>query len=362
VPTLPDPSTVAARAARRAAEPASPSRSDGAEANTASPLTVGAEVIAPGTKCRFEVPFARLPTGTWLSLPVIALNGRLPGPRLWLSAAIHGDEINGIEIVRRVVETVSPRGLRGAIIAVPVVNVYGFINETRYLPDRRDLNRHFPGSDRGSLAARMAALFLDTVVTQCDYGIDLHTGSDHRYNVPHVRGDFEDPATRRIAEAFGTRYLVQAKTRDGSLREAARSRGIPVLAFEGGQVHRYDEEAIDAGVNGVLGVLAELGMRRRRRAAPLEPPELLRATSWLRAKRSGLFRAVVKPGEAIVEGQEVGRLADSLGRADRRITSAVSGVVIGLNLNPLVHRGDALLNVGVREPRGGVKRLENQPK
>jgi uncharacterized protein len=341
--------------------PATPSRAErAAKAPLNRPLAIATELIEPGQKKRFEIPFARLPTGTWLSLPVVALNGRHAGPRVWLSAAIHGDEINGIEIVRRVVERVAPRTLHGAIIAVPVVNVYGFINETRYLPDRRDLNRHFPGSERGSLAARMAALLLEAVVTQCEYGIDLHTGSDHRYNVPHVRGDFEDPATRRIADAFGTPFIVQAKTRDGSLREAARERGIPVLAFEGGQVHRYDEEAICAGVDGIMGVLAELGMRRRRRTLPRVQPELLMGTSWLRAKRSGLFRAAVKPGDVIVKGQEVGHLADSLGRADRRINATVSGVVIGLNLNPLVHRGDALLNIGVREvPR--AKRSTEPP-
>ena len=146
---------------------------------------------------------ARLPTDTWLSLPVVVMNGRRPGPSLFLSGAIHGDELNGVEIVRRVTDALDARSLAGVVVAVPIVNVFGFVNESRYLPDRRDLNRSFPGSPRGPLAARMAHLFMQEVVAKCEYGIDLHTGSWSRTNLPQVRGDFRDPEVRRCAEAFG---------------------------------------------------------------------------------------------------------------------------------------------------------------
>ncbi|MFW6198438.1 MAG: M14 family metallopeptidase, partial [Acidobacteriota bacterium] len=161
---------------------------------------IGGERVAPGETRRLDLPVARLPTQQMLSLPVKVLHGSRPGPRLWLSAAIHGDEVNGVEIIRRVLDAVRPEELAGTVVAVPIVNVFGFVQQSRYLPDRRDLNRSFPGSRRGSLAARLARLFLTEVVERCSHGIDLHTGSLHRSNLPQVRGDLDDPETRRCAE------------------------------------------------------------------------------------------------------------------------------------------------------------------
>jgi predicted deacylase len=197
------------------------------------PVEVAGTTVAPGRRQLVEVPVARLPTATRLNLPIIVLNGLRPGPKLWLSAVVHGDELNGLEIIRRVLEVVRPRRLAGMLLAVPVVNVFGMVTETRYLPDRRDLNRSFPGSPKGSLAAQLANLFMTNVVAACDMGIDLHTGSDHRFNLPQIRGDLEDPTTLRLARAFGAPVSVHAPLRDGSLREACRRRGIPVVVYEG---------------------------------------------------------------------------------------------------------------------------------
>ncbi len=223
-------------------------------------ITVGERTVAPGRTARFELPFARLPTGSDASLPVAVVNGRYAGPHVWLSGAIHGDELNGVEIIRRVLRRLEARRLHGAVLAVPIVNVFGFLSESRYLPDRRDLNRSFPGSGRGSLANRLAHLFMTEVVSQCSLGIDLHTATNHRINLPQLRANLDDPETRRLAVAFGAPFAIQARLRDGSLRQAALDQEIGVLLYEAGQAHRFDEAAIQAGVEGVLRVLNELKM------------------------------------------------------------------------------------------------------
>ncbi len=175
-------------------------------------------VVEPGQCQRLELPIARLPTHTMLSLPITIVNGVQPGPRLWLSAAIHGDEINGVEMIRQVLAQVDPGQLKGTLIAVPIVNVFGFIEQSRYLPDRRDLNRSFPGSSRGSLASRLAHLFMQEVVSRCTHGIDLHTASQHRTNWPQIRANLQDRETHRCAQAFGTPVIIHAATRDGGAR------------------------------------------------------------------------------------------------------------------------------------------------
>jgi predicted deacylase len=206
------------------------------------PLRIGDTLVQPGSTGRVDLPVARLPTQTHLSLPVAIIHGARPGPTLWLSAALHGDEIGGVEIIRRVLSRVSAPRLDGSLIAVPIVNVFGFISQSRYLPDRRDLNRSFPGSARGSLAARLAHLFMTEVVKQCTHGIDLHTGSSHRRNLPQIRADLDDPDTRRIATAFGATVMIHSRVRDGSLREAA------TLAHSTGCVEpwRHPERKIDS--------------------------------------------------------------------------------------------------------------------
>jgi uncharacterized protein len=188
-------------------------------------------------------------------MPVVVINGKHPGPTVWLSGAIHGDELNGVEVVRRVLPRIDQRTLRGAIIAVPVVNVFGFVEQSRYLPDGRDLNRSFPGSARGSMASQLAALFMKEVVMQCELGIDLHTAAAHRTNIPQVRANLDDAETLALAKAFGAPFIIDARLRDGSVRSAATKRGIKVLLYEAGQIHRFDEEAVEAGVDGVLRVL-----------------------------------------------------------------------------------------------------------
>jgi len=310
---------------------------------------VGGISVTPGRRKRIDLPVARLPTGTWLHLPVSVVNGKGDGPMLWLSAAIHGDELNGIEIIRQVMEMLDARDFNGAVIAVPIVNVFGFIDESRYLPDHRDLNRSFPGSSRGSLAARLANLFVREIAGPCGYGIDFHTGSNHRTNLPQVRADLEDDKTRRFAEAFGAPILIHARTRDGSLREVAARDGTAVLVYEGGEPQRFDQDVISTGVVGTLRVMASLGMRASDGVPPAGPPLIARSSVWVRARRAGIVRLTVEPGERVDAGQALGVISDAFGEKQVIVRASLSGIVIGLSLNPSASQGDGLVHIAPPE-------------
>ncbi len=315
-----------------------------------SPFRIGELEVAPGRAATGELPIARLVTGTRISLPVQVLHGRTDGPTVWLSAAVHGDEINGVEIIRRVTRSTDARKMSGTVIAVPIVNVHGFLNGDRYLPDRRDLNRSFPGSPTGSLAARIADLFMSEIVRRCDVGIDLHTGSDHRTNLPHVRADLDDPATRKLAEAFGAPLMLHSKTRDGSLRGAATERGATVLLYEGGEALRFDDESLSTGVDGIHRVLAELDMIDSDSAAARPVPLESRRSSWVRARRSGIALLDVELGEVVQRGQLLGVIHDSVGKRLGRVTAPGVGTVIGRVQQPLVNQGDALVHIAEIHP------------
>ena len=277
-------------------------------------------------------------------MPVVVINGKHPGPTVWLSGAIHGDELNGVEVVRKVLPRIDQRTLRGAIIAVPVVNVFGFVEQSRYLPDGRDLNRSFPGSSRGSMASQLAALFMKEVVMQCDLGIDLHTAAAHRTNVPQVRAYLDDAATLELAKAFGAPFLIDSRLRDGSLRSAATKKGIKVLLYEAGQIHRFDEDAVETGVNGVLRVLEAMEMGTWD-TPPFRRPIEIQSTRWVRARRAGLMQLDVELGDEVTKGDVIGSISDALGNRAARITAPSSGHIIALNQNPLVSQGDALVHV-----------------
>lgn len=301
--------------------------------------------VRGGTSLAFEVPVARLPTGTMVNMPVVVLHGSVKGPTIWISAAVHGDELNGVAIVRRLVRQVKPRHLTGTIVAVPVINVFGATMGSRYLPDRRDLNRSFPGSPRGSLAARLAHLFFSRIAKRCQFGIDFHTGSNGRANLPQIRCDLDDPQTRRMAEAFAAPIMIHANLRDGSMRAAARAEGIGVMIFEAGEAMRFDAYAVEVGVAGTLRVLAAMGMVDHAPPAPEQVSRVSRKTSWVRAGRSGFFLGEVALGQRVEPGHRVGTIFDSIGKQSLDLHAANPGTVIGLLRTAVVHRGDALAHV-----------------
>jgi len=303
-----------------------------------------AEVRA-GKREQLELPVARLVTGNWLHLPVSVINGKTPGPTLFLSAAIHGDELNGVEIISRILRELDPKILRGVVLAVPVVSMFGFLNQSRYMPDRRDLNRSFPGSANGSLTARLANLFMKEVVGRSDYGIDLHTGSNERSNLPQIRADLDDETTLQLAEAFGAPIMIHSRTRDGSLRAAAVKQGIPVLLYEGGEANRFDDKAITSGVSGIVNVMRTLGMLDGEPKAT----EVIRSdkSRWARASRSGIFHCACDLGQRVEKGQSLGTIGDIFGETQATVRSGDNGLVIGKLNNPLVNRGDALVHVAL---------------
>jgi hypothetical protein len=308
-------------------------------------FAIGSVRVRAGQARALELPITRLVTGADVSLPVRVVHGREDGPTVWLDAAIHGDEVVGVEVIRQVMAALDPRTIRGTVIAVPIVNVLGFMNGDRYLPDRRDLNRSFPGSARGSLAGRIAHLFMAEVVSKCEVGIDLHTGSDRRSNLPQVRADLDDPRTRELAQAFGAPVMLHARTRDGSLRQAAREHGAAVLLYEGGENLRFDNYAIDPAVTGIRRVLASLGMIEAptEEAAPTSVE--CRISRWVRARSTGILDLDVALGQQVQRGERLGALVDSFGKTLRLVRADRTGIVIGRTEAPLVNSGDAIVHI-----------------
>lgn len=312
-------------------------------------LLVGGTEIRPGSRQTVELELPRLYTHTPVVMSAHVIRGKREGPCLFVSAAVHGDEINGVEIIRRLIRSTRLRHLRGTLIAVPVVNVYGFVRGSRYLPDRRDLNRNFPGSERGSLTSRLANTFLQEIVAKSDVGVDLHTGAVHRENLPQIRASLDQgEQVERIAKAFASPVILNADLRDGSLREAARALDVPVIVYEGGEALRFDEMVIRAGVRGVIGVMGELGMlasRRRRGGRPAPEPVVARSSQWVRAPQSGILRAVKRLGARVARHETLGWVSDPLGNDELAVESPAPGVVIGKVNLPLVNEGEALYHI-----------------
>jgi len=306
---------------------------------------IGSWRVRAGQAKAMSLPITHLVTGGEVTLPVRVVHGKEEGPVVWVDAAIHGDEVVGVEVIRQVMGGLDAKTFRGTLIAVPIVNVLGFANGDRYLPDRRDLNRSFPGSARGSLASRIAHLFMTEVVAKCEVGIDLHTGADRRSNLPQVRADLDDERTRELALAFGAPVALHARIRDGSLRHAAREQGAKVLLYEGGENSRFDDYAVDAGVSGVRRVLAHLGMIPEPAEPPESPTRECRTSGWVRARRTGILDLDAHLGQEVTDGERLGSLFDSFGRTLRAVYANRAGVVIGRNESPLVNSGDAIVHI-----------------
>lgn len=301
--------------------------------------------VAPGTRRDFEVPISRIFGHAAVNMPVIVWHGTKPGPALLVTAAVHGDELNGVEIIRRLLAMRGWRQLAGTLIAVPVVNTLGVIERSRYLPDRRDLNRMFPGSPHGALAARLAYLITTEILPHAQYAVDLHTGAVHRANLPQIRANLHNSDARTLAEAFGAPVILDAPGRDGSMRGVGDDLGVPIITYEGGEALRFDELAIRAGVRGVLNVLCALEMLPARRGGTPAQSALARGSRWVRASVDGFFRPAVKLGQQVAAGTLLGHIAGPLETRGTPVTAPTAGLVIGLNHLPLVLEGEALLHI-----------------
>lgn len=320
------------------------------------PFEIGGVKVAAGTRQRVNLDVAHPYGQAHVSVPVVVLHGAQPGPRLFVSAAIHGDEVLGVEIIRRLLRMPAVRRLSGTVLAVPIVNVYGFLTQSRYLPDRRDLNRSFPGSPTGSLGGRLAHVFMNEIVHRSTHGVDLHTAAFHRQNLPHIRGCLDDPETARLARAFGAPVILNASLRDGSLRQAVLERDIPILVYEAGEALRFDEVAIRVGVRGLLSVMRSLGMLKKRTKSRARPtPVLARSSQWVRAPDSGVLRTAVALGAHVRAGAVLGIISDPVGEDEVLVKSPVSGIVIGRTGLPLVNEGDGLFHIA-RFRRPGAAR------
>ncbi len=308
-------------------------------------IVVAGSAVPRGERRRIQIPLGKRVSGNEIALPIEVVNGKHEGPRLFVCAAVHGDEIAGVEIIRRILAHRSLDRLRGTLIAVPIVNLYGFVGLSRYLPDRRDLNRSFPGSPTGSLASRLAHLFFSEVVENATHGIDLHTAAVHRSNLPQLRAYLDDPETERLARAFGVPVIVNSNLRDHSLRQSVLERGIPMLLYEGGEALRFDEEAIQAGVRGTLRVMDALGMIRAGRTRRAVEPFIAHSSHWVRAPESGILRDRAKLGAPTKPGDLLGIIADPLGAEESTVLASHEGVVIGRTELPLVNEGDGLFHI-----------------
>lgn len=309
-------------------------------------LVINDKIIKPGTRTQLELHVAKLFDYTEMTIPVKVICGREPGPILFVSAAVHGDEINGVEAIKRLLASKAIHGLKGTLIAVPIVNVFGFNNLSRYLPDRRDLNRCFPGSARGSMAAQMANTFMEEIVRKCTHGIDLHTGAIHRTNLPQIRACLDNETTYQMAHAFGAPVILDTKVPEGSLREAVEKEDIPVLLFEGGEALRYNEQSIRAAHHGILSVMHKIGMIPAPSFHNKEKEVFIAHNSrWIRAPHSGSLKARVHLGAKVTKGQTVGYISDPFGKNKHKMKSPVEGLVIGMTMLPLLNRGDAAFHI-----------------
>lgn len=311
-----------------------------------SKFTIDGVEVKRGQTKRIAIDMGSIYDFTDVKMSVEVIRGKKSGPTLFISSTIHGDEIGGIEVVRQVLKSPELKNICGTLIIIPIVNVFGFNDRTRYLPDRRDLNRCFPGLKNGSLASQLAYKFMEEVVKKSDYGIDLHTGAYHRRNYPQIRANINDETTLNLAKAFGAPVIINSDLRDGSLREAVSGQKIPMLLFEAGEALRFSEEMSKIGAHGILNFMREIGM--------LDSPYceiskkktfIARSSSWIRAPKSGIHVPVKKLGKIVKKGEIIGEISNPFGDHKFFVRANDDGIIIGMSMLPLANKGDALFHI-----------------
>lgn len=301
--------------------------------------------IEPGEEKQIQLSISRLPTRTEINVPVTLNRSTKPGPTLLLMGGMHGDEINGVEIVRRIMAKKFHKPKIGSVICIPILNIYGFLNFSRQVPDGKDVNRSFPGTKNGSLASQIAYQLRSEILPLIDYGLDFHTGGARINNFPQIRGYMQDPVNKELADAFGSRFIINSPYRPKSLRRQASLINKNILVYEAGESLRLRKNAVDAGVEGALRVMKHLGMRDEA-PAPLLESITIKSSSWVRASAAGLYHSFVRPGDSIEKNQTVGMITGPYGDFEKAVKSKTSGYVLSVNNIPVINRGDALTHVG----------------
>ena len=305
--------------------------------------------VEKGERKIVNIEIARLYDNTTMILPFEVIRGREDGPVVFISSVLHGDELNGTETIRRLLEMDIFEHMKGTIIAVPIVNVYGFNTKSRYLPDRRDLNRSFPGGPEGSLASQLAHVFTTEIVDKCTHGIDLHTGAVNRSNLPQIRACFDaGDVVQAMAKDFGAPVTMDEPLREGSLREYCFSKNIPVILYEGGEALRYSEKAITYALDGIINVMTGLGMIEKLKSSHVQSNDtrrMIAASHWIRAPQSGLLVSDKKLGDMVEEGDVLGHMTDAFNHERAAIICSAKGIIIGATTTPLLNQGDATYHI-----------------
>ncbi|HYF02310.1 MAG TPA: succinylglutamate desuccinylase/aspartoacylase family protein [Patescibacteria group bacterium] len=307
-------------------------------------ITIGETHVARGENAEIHLNIARLPTHTLIQIPVYVFRAEKSGPILLLCGGMHGDELNGIEIVRRIIATGRAQPEIGTVICVPVINIYGFLNASRDLPDGRDLNRSFPGSKNGSLASRIAYVLMKEIVPHIDYGIDFHTGGASRTNYPQLRCTVKHPGSLKLAKAFAPPFIIDSEFRPSSFRKEASKHKKQIFVYEGGESLRFDEFAIMEGVNGTLRFMNHLGMAAAPKAR--HKTVIIGRDTWMRARSSGLFHSYVRYGSRVEIDELIGSITDPFGETEYEVRADMGGYILGLNNMPIVNKGDAIVHIG----------------
>ncbi|NCP13495.1 MAG: succinylglutamate desuccinylase/aspartoacylase family protein [Sphingomonadales bacterium] len=314
--------------------------------DTAASFDIAGVSVAPGAAQDVTFQITTMATGMASSLAVRVLHGAKPGPAVFVSAAIHGDEIIGTAVIQRLAQVLRPENLSGTVLLVPVANIFGFLNRSRYLPDRRDLNRSFPGSSGGSLAGQIANIFYREVVGRCQLGIDIHSAAIHRYNLPQIRIAAGNKRLTELAMAFGAPVIIESPLREGSLRDLAHQTGVEMLLLEAGEALRFDRLSIETGVAGVARVLGHIGMIEADDGlANVGIPARANRSVWVRSPRGGVMQAVRESGAPVRKGDLLACVSGLFGEDAQEMVSPVDGIIIGHATLPVVHQGDALFHI-----------------
>ncbi|PRY90947.1 succinylglutamate desuccinylase/aspartoacylase family protein [Mongoliibacter ruber] len=300
--------------------------------------------VRPGQSLNIDIAIARLPTHTLIDLPVFIKRAKEDGPVVLISGGVHGDEINGIIAVRKMLDEEDLNPIKGTLILMPLVNVYGFLSSSRTFPDGRDLNRSFPGSKKGSLASQIAFILSNEIIPLIDYGLDIHTGGRMLSNYPQIRVDYKDKKGMELANAFGTHFILNSPHIDKSFRKEAFKRKKTILVYEGGESMRLDDYAVEEAIAGTKRMLVHLGMLEE--SALPKKTIMLKESSWSRAKVSGIFNSTVTLGDEVKKGQMLAKISDPFGQVKVPVKATYNGHIIGLNNNPVVNAGDALVHIG----------------